>query len=130
MTPGERLADAFAALADLGRRWPCRDRPEWTSDEPDDLRQAADACRSCPVIDACGEYAAQVRPTWGAWAGKVYAPRQPRRSVWQREGPSTADLPHACSAPTTTPSRAARRPPATNPPPGRHTGAPTDQEDT
>ena len=61
----------------------CLDHPglRWIK-EPDQVGVAGEArmaeiCARCPVLVACGDYAATVQPTAGFWAG----------SFWTSQGP-------------------------------------------
>lgn len=45
---------------------------DWTSDSARNLNKAAKACRTCPALQACRDYAAQwERNGAGVWAGKT-----------------------------------------------------------
>lgn len=54
----------------------------WTSEDPDDLADAAEACGACPVLDVCREAGRYEK--WGAWGGAVRGtPRERRLPVRQ-----------------------------------------------
>lgn len=73
------LTLAVEAALERGTRIPCRDRPEWLSDDPEERAEAADACRPCPVIELCAEAAhSKPRQQFGVWAAKDYT-RTPRK---------------------------------------------------
>lgn len=67
------LTLAVEAALERGTRIPCRDRPEWLSDDPEERAEAAEACRPCPVLALC-EQAANTRPRqqFGVWAARDY----------------------------------------------------------
>jgi hypothetical protein len=51
---------------------PCRTNPElWFADpgKSEDIAEAKRLCRTCPVIDACLQYALDHRDRWGVWGG-------------------------------------------------------------
>jgi hypothetical protein len=47
-TSAQILTAAMAALDVKGVKWPCRNRPEWTSDNTAEQELAAAACGPCP----------------------------------------------------------------------------------
>ena len=49
----------------------CLDRREWTSQDVGELRQAACACRCCPVLDDCQRWASAFKWRGAAVAGTV-----------------------------------------------------------
>jgi hypothetical protein len=66
-----RLVAAVVALVDAGRPPPCTVHPDaWTGDRADTRAGAAHACRPCPALDGCHDYAATARETWNVWAGR------------------------------------------------------------
>jgi len=66
---------AIATCLDAGQRVPCLgdDRSFWTSDDPYEIDVAVLACRSCPVLSACGTYVVQWPEGPGVWAGAYRA---------------------------------------------------------
>ncbi|MBB1482354.1 hypothetical protein H5392_00580 [Tessaracoccus sp. MC1865] len=49
----------------------------WTSDDPEALADAAEACGTCPVLDVCRDAGRGER--WGAWGGVVRGTPRARR---------------------------------------------------
>lgn len=75
-TAFRRLAARLTELDDTGTTWPCREQGElWFADDPDERAAAAEACRSCPALTECGDYATTAREKFGVWAGKDRTPR-------------------------------------------------------
>lgn len=85
------LARALRGAVDRGEGVPCLHPTRgaaWTSDDPDDLAAAAEACGPCPVLDACR--AAGAHELWGAWGGRVRMrsgpgprePKPPKPQLW------------------------------------------------
>lgn len=75
-----RLAARLDELADTGRTWPCAADPErWFADDDADRAAAAEACRSCPALTACGDYAAAADERHGTWGGVDRSRRTTRR---------------------------------------------------
>ncbi|GAA3374674.1 WhiB family transcriptional regulator [Streptomyces racemochromogenes] len=78
---------------------PCATNPErWFSKSAKDRNAAVRECRSCPVLQACREYALATRPAHGVWGGLTAralrpgaAPAQPKRS---------SKVPVDCASPT------------------------------
>ncbi|TPG12555.1 hypothetical protein [Pedococcus bigeumensis] len=71
----ERLTAALADLEDKGIRWPCKGRPEWTSESAEDREYAAAGCRFCPVFDLCAAMADETKPTACVYAGVDRTPK-------------------------------------------------------
>lgn len=70
MDPGDRCPPTSSPAHPNGKR--CADLTRgawWTSDDPDDLAQAAEACAGCPVLDRCREAGRSER--WGVWGGVI-----------------------------------------------------------
>lgn len=44
---------------------------EFSGDDLPSDEEAQLMCAGCDVLDKCREYAAEARPSWGIWAGKV-----------------------------------------------------------
>lgn len=72
---------------------PCQmDRDRWfadtlTRDGQVSVRSAIAACKTCPALAACMEYAEKVKPRFGVWAGRYYAERRSRgRFAAEMEG--------------------------------------------
>lgn len=71
MTGRRLLSGEFPVL-------PCEMDPErWFAERSTSVgmrlvESAVAACRCCPALDACGEYAGKVRPKFGVWAGRYY----------------------------------------------------------
>jgi len=79
MSAEDMLTNALVALADRGRRTPCGDPDDyerWTSEDADELADAATRCPGCPIFTECEDAASEKRPRWGIWAGRNYAPRR------------------------------------------------------
>lgn len=64
----ERLTLALSDLEDKGVKWPCQNRPEWTSDDPDERAYAAAGCRFCPALALCAEAGDELRAQF-VWGG-------------------------------------------------------------
>lgn len=87
MSDQTRAQILAAGLVDLdvkGVKWPCRNRPEWTSDSTAEQELAAAACAPCPLINQCAAAARELKATAGVWAGvphdfKTYT--KPRKAV-------------------------------------------------
>lgn len=63
-----RLDAELAALdGDVSCRGPRKDY--WTSDEREERVYAAVLCKTCPVLDACANYADVSDQRWHVWAG-------------------------------------------------------------
>ena len=78
-TAEDRLSAALLDLADRGRRTPCGDPDDyerWTSEDADELADAATRCPGCPIFTECEAAAIEKRPAWGIWGGRNYAPRR------------------------------------------------------
>lgn len=56
---------------------------EWMSENRQEQRKAASLCRSCPVLDACRNYAVAAGETTGVWGATTPADR--RRYRRQRQ---------------------------------------------
>jgi hypothetical protein len=70
------LAELTARTAGL----PCRLAPDtWYSDNARDRSAAVRACRNCPLMEACAEYAIDAREAEGVWGGTTPADR---RGFW------------------------------------------------
>ena len=70
----QRAWDALQLALDEVRP-PCAGDDRWTSDDPDDLLEAADRCLDCPLMLACDEYATTADERHGCWGGVVRDPR-------------------------------------------------------
>ena len=73
------------------------------SERPKDVAQAQRICLDCPVFDQCQDYAKQIRPTAGVWAGRDCNDRRKRgkrpipvRSLREHGAESE---PHSCRRP-------------------------------
>lgn len=65
--------ELFAAVAQT--MTPCRVDPDpFTSDDPGQRADAAQACSGCRVRDACWDYADAQGETWGVWGGRDRSP--------------------------------------------------------
>lgn len=53
----------------------------------DDVAAAKAVCRSCPVLDACRDYALASRQPFGVWGGMD---EEERRAVWAGAVPALA----------------------------------------
>jgi WhiB family redox-sensing transcriptional regulator len=86
--PGKPIGTTPAVIMppDLAARGRCAqpgaDPELWFT--PGREKRAAAACRACPVIDGCAEWAAACRPAFGVWAGMTPAERNRRRREQQR----------------------------------------------
>lgn len=57
-------------IADAGRSTPCQVDPDpFTSDDPEERQQAAQACAGCPALDACRHYAQTAEEPFHVWGG-------------------------------------------------------------
>ena len=73
MTVQTTLPELLAEIATHGS--PCQDKLDaWFVTDPDSVADAVESCRACPVLDACGRYTADARPTYGVWAGEFFHP--------------------------------------------------------
>ena len=80
MTPAERLSLLLRSLEDNGHTVPCRGdaRERWTSEDRTDRATAAQLCQTaCPALGACTDYADDVTPSFGVWAGRDHGHRTP-----------------------------------------------------
>ena len=69
------LSDALDDLARRGRTTPCQIDPDpFTSDDPTERREAAQACAGCPILDACRTTAEAMREPFHVWAGADRTP--------------------------------------------------------
>ena len=61
--------DALQAAVREAEDVPCRTHPEplWISEDYLERRYAAAMCRTCPLLDLCGDYGR--RESFGVWAG-------------------------------------------------------------
>ena len=70
----ESLTLALTVIAEQGRATPCqrRHRDRWTSENADERAWAASVCLSlaCPVLEACGTAAVELRERFAVWGGK------------------------------------------------------------
>ena len=77
-----QLMRQIAGHLDNGQAIPCtaRNRDAWTAE--DDLESTAFAvemCRSCPALQACGDYVTEFpEPSNSVWAGLTLADRNER----------------------------------------------------
>lgn len=80
-----RLGAAIADAHQDGQVVPCCGRSwrDWTDDNPDVAQRAADACRSCPVLDECTTYVTEHHEIAGTWAGEP-APSRARGPRFDR----------------------------------------------
>ena len=69
MTAAEVLTRALTALEDAGKSWPCRGRPEWISDDPEDREAAARMCEPCPVLSQCRAAGDEIQATAAVYGG-------------------------------------------------------------
>ena len=71
----DNLLDAIErAVEETGQGLVCWDRPEWTSDEPEDRRAAAEACGFCPVRAECFVMGKTLHATAGVYGAKDFTP--------------------------------------------------------
>lgn len=73
------LMDAIAEVGGV----PCESNPDIFFPEQGDTKEPREAkalCRSCPVIDLCGEYAIRFNMTDGIWGGFTPAERRAIRN--------------------------------------------------
>ena len=62
-------------------RTPCMAYPElWTSDEADERENAAHACGTCPIKDACLAGAQDRMEEWHVWGGVDFTPGSQRKT--------------------------------------------------
>ncbi len=53
------------------REPPCADDADlWHSRDPSDIKAACEACRTCPALTACDDYATAADEVVGVWAGR------------------------------------------------------------
>ena len=69
VTGAEQLRLLLDDLDRLGTPPPCRDRPEWLSEDYEDRLAARYRCRPCPALEVCGRAAAERKEAWGVWGG-------------------------------------------------------------
>lgn len=84
------LAEAIDAA---GGSLPCHAEPElWYSPIPDDRREAAEACGTCPIKAQCLSTAAATGERWGTWGGVRFdddVARQRVMAMWQHVNGTT-----------------------------------------
>jgi hypothetical protein len=57
---------------------PCQAEPDlFFSTKHADIREAIQACRTCPALDACRKVTEAANPDHGVWAGQLYGQRSP-----------------------------------------------------
>lgn len=67
----------------------------WLSEDPAQRRQAVERCKSCPVIEQCGDLADAMPPqqeVWGVFGGRDYASDDPAAIVAQLQALQRAAL--------------------------------------
>lgn len=70
-----RLLSAHRALTDSDQTTPCEDHPElWTASHRAARALAATACRDCPILTTCQQYANAADEQWHTWAGQDRTP--------------------------------------------------------
>ncbi|MFE3762305.1 WhiB family transcriptional regulator [Streptomyces sp. NPDC059104] len=78
---------------------PCATAPErWFSTSAKDRNAAVRACSSCPVLQACREYALATRPAYGVWGGLTARALRPDAVLARPKRSST--VPVDCTSPT------------------------------
>jgi hypothetical protein len=85
MTAAEVMAGALLQLVEREQRPPCGDRSgsgRWTSEDRAERTQAVGLCQHCPLLDACHDLAAEIRPSFGVWAAHDFSPRPLRGRAW------------------------------------------------
>ncbi|PWF88687.1 WhiB family transcriptional regulator [Kocuria rosea] len=75
------LERTLAAAQEQGRPIPCRqgDGADWLTEDRQTQRQAAAACRTCPAVAECAEYALTAREAAGVFGATT--PAQRRRAT-------------------------------------------------
>ena len=64
------LQHALDEIANAGRSTPCQADPNpFTSDDPEERQEAAEACAGCPVLLACRHYAQTAEEPFHVWGG-------------------------------------------------------------
>ncbi len=65
------LGHALRHLSNRGIQTGCQRHPErWWSSIEQEKEAAIRACQSCPVLDACRDYAVTAKEQHGVWAGR------------------------------------------------------------
>lgn len=77
------LSEATSHVLDAGGVVPCRTGSlattrKWTSSDPTEQREAAEACRGCVALSVCADYIAAHPTEAGVYAGLTEADRKPR----------------------------------------------------
>lgn len=72
------LHQGLAALADAGESTPCQSEgvtAAWVTEDPELQKITARACRACPVMARCREYAVAAQEPAGTWGGQTAGQR-------------------------------------------------------
>jgi len=76
---------------------PCTAEPDlWFSTRDDDQREAKQACKTCPALEACMRLVADLQPEFGVWAGRTADERS--RGRYAGTGRPRPVTPHHVSA--------------------------------
>lgn len=83
MTAAETMGVALIELTDHEQRPPCGDRSgAWTSEDKRERAWAARRCQPCPLLKACHDLAAELKPSFGVWSGVDWT-----RRITRERGP-------------------------------------------
>lgn len=77
------LAEVLELIQEHGAAIPCRSggfaaTAAWTSNDPDEQREAALACRGCPALTLCRDYALTYPREAGVLGGLTEQDRKPK----------------------------------------------------
>jgi hypothetical protein len=70
------LSDALLILAARDQRTPCQGRYSelWTSEDYTQRAETIPLCTGCDLITKCADYAAEIKASFGVWAGTDRTP--------------------------------------------------------
>jgi Transcription factor WhiB len=70
MTAAEAMTRELLNLTHREQVPPCAHNPDaWVSEDKDQRATAARTCQTCPLLNPCADFAAELKPRFGVWAG-------------------------------------------------------------
>lgn len=89
----DKLMQQVDAAAEIGARGACKDRPDLFVDYENPLGDHSEAkrmCDTCDIAKLCGQWAREVKPSWGIWQGRIWVKGRTRklREVYSEEDES------------------------------------------